>query len=141
MAQDNQQSNWSESELTRDIFGEPDAETPRPPDDVQFGSHDPGSVDLPGLESSWTRPETLPDLHGVDLAAIDSETNDARLRADLGPGHAMHDGYIVGVSVAYRVGGELRSLYVPIRHPETDNFDPQQVFAWLRHITATVPVV
>jgi DNA polymerase I-like protein with 3'-5' exonuclease and polymerase domains len=140
------QFDWRESELAAaacNILGEPNAETSqRPPDDVQFGSHDgPGSVDLPGLESSWTRPETLPDLHDANSAAVDLETNDPRLRAGLGPGHAMRDGHIVGVSVAFRAGDELRKLYAPIRHPETDNFDPQQVFAWLRHITATVPIV
>jgi hypothetical protein len=94
---------------------------------------------LPDLESRWMRPETLPDLHGTDLVAVDLETNDARLRSDLGPGHAMRDGYITGVSLAFRADSELRKLYVPIKHPETDNFDPQQVFAWLRHLFATVP--
>ena len=107
------QFNWSESELAaaRGILGEPNAE-----DIIGTG----GAQLLPGLESSsssWTRPETLPDLHGVSLAAVDLETNDVRLRVNLGPGHAMRDGYICGVSVAFRAGRELRSLYVPIKHP------------------------
>src|SRR6516162_9544908 len=98
-----------------------------------------GAQLLSGLEGGWTRPAELPDLHGADVAAIDLESCDNRLRAGLGAGRIMRDGYITGISVAYRIGGKLHSLYAPVRHVETDNFDRLQVFAWLKHIFASVP--
>ena len=42
-----------------------------------------------------------------------------------------------GISVAYRADGGIRSHYFPIRHPDTDNFDPEQVFRWLKDLIAS----
>jgi len=54
------------------------------------------------------------------------------LRADMGSGWPFRSGYLCGVSVAVRADGEVRGLYFPIRHPDTQNFDPEQVYQWLR---------
>jgi DNA polymerase I-like protein with 3'-5' exonuclease and polymerase domains len=82
-------------------------------------------------------PTELPDLRRVDLISIDSETKDDRLRADMGSGWPFRAGYICGVGVAYRADGEVRGRYFPIRHPDSQNFDPDQVYQWVRdHIAA-----
>ena len=61
------------------------------------------------------------------------------MRADLGSSWPWHGGWICGISVAWRQGGEIRAIYVPMRHPETSNFDPAQVYRWLKdHIAAGV---
>ena len=39
-------------------------------------------------------------------------------------GWPWHGGYICGVSVAYRADGEIRAHYFPLRHPDSENFDP-----------------
>jgi hypothetical protein len=91
--------------------------------------------------TDWRSPTTLPNLRRVDnnLVAIDTETNDEGLRAGLGSGWPWRGGYVCGVSVAWREGGEMRSAYFPMRHPNSANFDPAQVYLWLKdHIAAGV---
>jgi DNA polymerase I-like protein with 3'-5' exonuclease and polymerase domains len=63
----------------------------------------------------------------------------AAVRRGRGSGWAVGDGYICGISIAYYAGNELRSHYIPIRHPNSDNFDREQVAAWVRHLFASVP--
>jgi DNA polymerase I-like protein with 3'-5' exonuclease and polymerase domains len=48
-----------------------------------------------------------------------------------GPGSYTRSGFITGISLAW--GGE-KSIYIPLRHPDTENFDHQQVGAWLREL-------
>jgi DNA polymerase I-like protein with 3'-5' exonuclease and polymerase domains len=84
----------------------------------------------------WRRPDALPDLRNADLVALDSETKDERLQAEKGPGWPIGAGYICGLSAAWREGGELQSIYVPLRHPDSDNFDRAQGFAWVRNLLA-----
>ena len=74
----------------------------------------------------WTAPSHLPDLSRVDnnIVAIDTEENDEGLRAGRGSGWPWHGGWICGISLAWREGGEIRAIYIPIRHPDTNNFDP-----------------
>jgi DNA polymerase I-like protein with 3'-5' exonuclease and polymerase domains len=80
----------------------------------------------------------LPDLRRVEVIGFDTETEDDRLRAEMGSGWPFHAGHICGLSVAYRADGEVRGLYFPIRHPDTQNFDPEQIYRWVRdHIAAT----
>jgi DNA polymerase I-like protein with 3'-5' exonuclease and polymerase domains len=87
--------------------------------------------------TDWRRPDTLPDLRHVGLLGLDSETDDRRLQAGLGSGWATGEGHIVGVSVAHRAEGNIHAYYFPIRHPDSDNFDPQQVFTWVKdHVAA-----
>ena len=89
--------------------------------------------------SEWNPVPTLPDLRRVGTIGLDTEEKDGGLLAGRGSGWAFGDGYIVGVSVAYHVEGAIRSHYFPIRHPDSPNFDPEQVFQWLRdHIAAGV---
>ena len=82
-------------------------------------------------------PTELPDLRRVGIIALDTETKDDRLRAGKGSGWPTHEGYICGVSVAYREGGEVRAHYFPIRHPDSANLDTAQVFAWLHDLIAS----
>ena len=55
----------------------------------------------------------------------------------MGSGWPFADGYICGVSVAYRDGGDIRAHYFPIRHPDSDNIDAAQLFQWLRDLIAS----
>jgi RecA-family ATPase/DNA polymerase I-like protein with 3'-5' exonuclease and polymerase domains len=79
----------------------------------------------------------LPDLRHIDVAALDTETNDEGLRADRGSAWPWQGGYICGISVAYRADGNIRAHYFPLRHPASENFDPAQVFAWLKDLIAS----
>jgi DNA polymerase I-like protein with 3'-5' exonuclease and polymerase domains len=87
--------------------------------------------------AAWQRPNTLPDLRRVGLVGLDSETDDLRLQKGLGSGWATGEGHIAGISVAYRAAGGICTHYFPIRHPETNNFDPTQVFAWVKDLAAS----
>jgi DNA polymerase I-like protein with 3'-5' exonuclease and polymerase domains len=87
--------------------------------------------------SDWRAPKELPDLRRVGMIGLDTETKDDRLRVGMGSGWPFGQGYICGISVAYSEGGTIRPLYFPIRHPDSDNFDPAQVFAWLKDLIAS----
>jgi len=65
----------------------------------------------------WRSPSELPDLRRVDLIALDTETRDDGLLADRGSAWPWRSGYICGISVAWRAGGEIRAHYFPIRQP------------------------
>ena len=88
-------------------------------------------------QADWRPPAELPDLRRVGLIALDTETKDGGLIANRGSGWPWGDGYICGISVAYRADGEVRAHYFPMRHPDSENFDPEQVHAWLKdHIAS-----
>jgi RecA-family ATPase/DNA polymerase I-like protein with 3'-5' exonuclease and polymerase domains len=55
----------------------------------------------------------------------------------MGSGWPFRAGYITGVSSAYREASEMRSLYAPIRHPDSDNLSPPRVFQWVRDLLAS----
>ena len=62
--------------------------------------------------------------------------------AERGSGWPWGGGYICGVSIAYYADGETRPHYFPLRHPDSENFDPERVFQWLRdHIDSSVRFV
>lgn len=87
-------------------------------------------------ETGWTLPTELPDLRNRDLLAIDLETRDDGLTHGRGAGWVYKAGYIVGVAVAWEGG----SVYVPVRHPETDNFSVDSVVRWLQsHVESPTP--
>jgi DNA polymerase I-like protein with 3'-5' exonuclease and polymerase domains len=89
------------------------------------------------VATDWRVPSKLPDLRHVKEIAIDTEIKDDGLRADRGSAWPWRGGHICGVSVAYRADGNIRSHYFPIRHPDTENFDPKQLHQWVRdHIAA-----
>src|SRR5215831_1664498 len=113
-----------------------------PPPEIEVRPSAGISTQTP-VASDWRVPSELPDLRRAGIIAIDCETNDEGLRADRGSAWPWRGGgYICGVSVAYRADDNIRSLYFPIRHPDTKNFDPEQLHQWLRdHINSDVRFV
>lgn len=103
--------------------------------------YQPNPDQLPLIEpaTSWTVPTELPDWRGRPLA-LDLETRDDGLSADLGSGWAYPGrGWVAGISAA--VSG-TESLYAPLRHPDTANLDIGRVADWLRdHIRAAPRVI
>jgi hypothetical protein len=87
--------------------------------------------------TDWKPAPELPDLRRVGLIALDTETRDDRLRADKGSGWPFLAGHICGISVAFRADDEVRGLYFPLRHPDSQNFDPEQVYQWVRDHVAS----
>src|SRR5882672_614389 len=87
--------------------------------------------------ANWQPPQELPDLRRVGMVALDTETRDAGLQADRGSSWPWRDGHVCGISVTWREGGEIRSLYVPMQHPDTPNFDPAAVYRWLKDLIAS----
>jgi hypothetical protein len=86
--------------------------------------------------SEWKPLSTLPDLRRVGSIALDSEEKDGGLLVGRGSGWPWGDGHICGISVAYRVEGDIRSHYFPLRHSDSSNFDPERVFQWIRDLIA-----
>jgi hypothetical protein len=82
-------------------------------------------------------PKALPDLRRMNIVALDIETHDEGLRDDRGSAWPWRGGHVCGTSVAYRADGDIRAHYFPLCHPDTDNFDPRRVFAWLQDLTAS----
>ena len=89
------------------------------------------------MSNDWQPPSELPDLRRVGIIALDLETHDAALAADRGSGWATRQGHICGISIAHRTDGALRSLYIPIQHPDTDNFAAERVYRWLKDLVAS----
>jgi DNA polymerase I-like protein with 3'-5' exonuclease and polymerase domains len=87
--------------------------------------------------SEWKPLSALPDLRRVGIIALDTETKDGGLLAGRGSGWAFGDGHICGVSVAYRAEGAIRAHYFPLRHLDTQNFDREQLFRWLKDLVAS----
>jgi DNA polymerase I-like protein with 3'-5' exonuclease and polymerase domains len=86
------------------------------------------------MSVAWKPLSELPDLGRVKIIALDIETSDNGLRGDRGSSWPWGDGYICGLSAAYHAEGGIRAHYFPIAHPETNNFDSDHVFSWLRHL-------
>src|SRR5262249_37449028 len=92
--------------------------------------------------SDWNPVPTLPARGGVARIARDTETTGGGLLPARGSRWPWADAYICGGGVAYRAEGTIRAHYFPIRHPDSPNFDPAQVFAWVRDpIAAGVKIV
>ena len=90
-------------------------------------------------QTNWQIPRELPDLRRVGTIALDTETNDEGLRADRGSAWPWRGGYICGISVAWRDDSGIRGNYFPLRHPDSQNFDRENVARWLKdHIAAGV---
>jgi DNA polymerase I-like protein with 3'-5' exonuclease and polymerase domains len=103
-----------------------------------------GGQQLPLIvpDSAWSAPRELPDLRRVKRVALDRECKDDGLAAKRGPGWALGAGHVCGSSYAWREGDALRSMYVPIRHIDGENFDPEQMARWERdHAKAGVRFV
>jgi DNA polymerase I-like protein with 3'-5' exonuclease and polymerase domains len=82
-------------------------------------------------------PSELPDLRRVGLIALDTESNDEGLRNERGPGWPWGGGYICGISLAWRADGNIRAIYIPLRHPDSLNFNCDQVTRWLHDLLAS----
>jgi len=96
----------------------------------------------PPRPDDWRPPPELPDLRRVGIIAIDTETNDEGIRADRGSAWPWRDGYICGISVAWRDESGIRGNYFPLRHPDSENFECENVIRWLKdHIAAGVRIV
>lgn len=80
-------------------------------------------------ETDWVVPMELPDLSNVREIAEDTETRDDGLAAGLGPGWHSKSGYIAGMGFSWDGGRER--LYVPLRHPDTENYDRGNFIRWL----------
>ena len=89
------------------------------------------------MSIDWQPPSELPDLRRVGIIALDTETRDGGLFADRGSAWPWGDGYICGVSVAWRDENDIRTIYVPVRHTDSANFDREQVIRWLRDLFAS----
>ncbi len=79
-------------------------------------------------DTDWVIPTELPDLRGRGRIAIDTETKDDGLANNRGPGWAYGAGWICGVSMA---APGAPPVYIPIRHPDTECFDPDAVKRWV----------
>jgi len=82
-------------------------------------------------------PTELPDLQRVSVLALDTETRDEGLQTKRGPGWPWRGGYIVGLSLAWRADSAIHAVYIPLRHPDSQNFDREQVIRWLRDLVAS----
>ena len=96
----------------------------------------PDQIPLITPDSAWSMPTELPDLSRVGDIAWDTENWDMGLNKDRGPGWAFRSrevgGYMAGVSAAWREGNAVRSIYVPIEHPDSECFDKERVARWVR---------
>jgi hypothetical protein len=99
-------------------------------------------ADVKPPPGSWCLPSELPDLRRVGIIALDTETNDEGLHADRGSAWPWRGGYICGISVAWRDETGIRGNYFPLRHPDSENFERENVTRWLAdHISAGVRIV
>ena len=74
---------------------------------------------------NWQTPQELPDLRRVGIVALDTE--DERRGPARRPrlGLAVARRSCCGISVAWRDGRRASArIYIPLRHPDSDNFDP-----------------
>lgn len=83
--------------------------------------------------TGWEPPKEFPNLSGVTLLGLDTETKDLEL-LERGPGAVRGAAHVVGVSVA----ADDTAWYFPLRHeyePERGmNQDPATVFEWLSDV-------
>src|SRR5262245_24711332 len=87
--------------------------------------------------SDWQPPSELPDLRGAGIISLDTETKHNGLMAERGSSWPLNDGYVCGVSIAYRVEGIIRAHYFPLAHPDSKNFDREQLIRWLQDLLAS----
>jgi len=89
------------------------------------------------MSSEWRPPTELPDLRRAGIIALDTETKDEGLLANRGSSWPWGDGFVCGISIAYHANDAIRAHYLPLRHPDSANFDRKQLIAWLRELIAS----
>src|SRR6478752_5481101 len=87
--------------------------------------------------ANWQIPRELPHLHRVGVVALDTETRDEGLQANRGSSWPWRGGHVAGISVAWRADGEIHAIYIPLRHDDTDNFDPDRVYRWIKDLVVS----
>lgn len=85
-------------------------------------------------ESDWQAPTELPEIPSGSDIAVDTETRDNGLARERGVGWTTGDGHVAGFSVAW---GHDSSIYVPLRHPDTDNTPVDTAYRWLQQLLDT----
>ena len=88
--------------------------------------------------ANWQTPQELPDLRRVGIVALDTETQrrGAARRPRLGLAMARRI-YLRHQRRLARGRRHSRASTFPLRHPDTDNFDPAQVYRWLKDLIAS----
>ena len=77
--------------------------------------------------TDWRPPAELPDLRRVGSIALDTETNDEGLRADRGSAWPWPAAMSAGSALPGARTASIRANYVPLRHPDTNNFDRENM--------------
>ena len=72
---------------------------------------------------------TLPKINPNQPIAIDLETCDPELKYTA-PGYITKVGFVCGVAICAEEG----AWYIPIRHAKGDNYDQEEVVAWLNDV-------
>lgn len=88
-------------------------------------------------ETDWELPSRVPDFSRHDTVAVDIETRDDGLLNSIGPGWVYGMGHISGVALA---AGEER-VYLPVRHPETQNLPEDEVRRAVERVLRSCRVV
>lgn len=85
-------------------------------------------------ETTWREPKSLPSIPRNIPIALDTETKDVLLKSR-GPGWVFNDNdfYVAGFSLAWKQNNQMRSIYVPVRHPDSQNTPADEAFKWLQH--------
>jgi len=96
--------------------------------------YNPDQMPLIVPESTWKVPSELPDIRPVDLG-LDTENKDDGLASGRGPGWVYGAGRVLGVGASWRQGREIQKVYLPVSHPDTENFPKENVAKWLTEMT------
>jgi DNA polymerase I-like protein with 3'-5' exonuclease and polymerase domains len=104
--------------------------------------HQPGQHDLFKPDSAWEAPSALPIVPSGTRIALDCETNDRGLQQGVGPSWVNRDGWLCGVSWAFRTPLGIQSGYAPARHPDTSGCIAEgTVLAWVADLLQRCDVV
>ena len=83
----------------------------------------------PRSQTNWQIPRELPDLRRVGIVALDTET---RRRGVARQARLVLAVAATAMSAASASPGaqaaRFARIYVPLRHPDSDNFDPDEVY-------------
>lgn len=95
------------------------------------------SMDFMLPDTEWEVPRSVPDFSRYDTVAVDIETRDIGLARSIGAGWVYRAGHISGVALA----ASDQRVYLPVRHPETQNLPEDEVRRMLRRVFRECRVV